>query len=81
MASYYYSMLGIVRVRKVRNYIVEVCYKDEDVYTGQYKCEHKWHYVSEYSDVEELNKTILDLCKEETKREIQPDHPDTPDIG
>jgi hypothetical protein len=72
MASYYYSMLGMVRVRNndKDRWIVEVSYKDETVYSGQYKETHKWHYVSEHTDVEEMNKVILDLCKEETKREI-----------
>jgi hypothetical protein len=80
MASYYYSMLGMVRVRQNKNYIVEVSYKDETVYVGQYREEHKWHYIGEYANVDELNDVILTLCKEETKREIQPNHTDTPDI-
>jgi hypothetical protein len=74
MASYYYSLLGMVRVRKLPNeWIVEVSYKDETVYSGQYNEEHKWHYVGTYATIDELNKIIETLCKEESKRGVRDD--------
>jgi hypothetical protein len=83
MSTYYYSMLGMVRARDndKDKWIVEVSYKDEDVDSGPYKTTHKWHYVGECTTYEELNDLVLTLTKEETKREIDPNHPDIPDIG
>jgi hypothetical protein len=82
MATYYYSMLGMVRVREVPpKWIVEISYKDEDIHFGQYKTEHIWHHAGEFSNFSEVGEFVLGIVKEETKREIQPNHPDTTDIG
>ena len=69
MATYHYSMLGIVRTRQLPNkWVVEVSYKDEDIHSGQYKHDQIWHLVGECSDLQEVGELVLSLCKEETKR-------------
>jgi hypothetical protein len=71
MCESYYSLLGVVRTRSIGlKIIIEVSYKDEDVYTGQYKEEKKWHQIGMYDTVDEVNDIILALCKEETKRNV-----------
>jgi hypothetical protein len=69
MATYYYSMLGMVRVRQLPDkWVLEVSYKDEDIQSGQYKHDQTWYPAGECKNLIEVGELVLSLCKEETKR-------------